>query len=123
MSAKTLGFLDSVIKTTSIGLKRGSAGIRRSMLKSNAPINPIISNTVGVAAGIAGDIKSGKMSGQTFKNAFLNNPKEELSFANLDKSSIAGSYVGLSAAGRIASGGGVYKDADGNTDIIGMPII
>lgn len=36
---------------------------------------------------------------------------------------IAGSYVGVSSAGRIASGGGFYKDSDGNTDLMGVPLI
>lgn len=36
---------------------------------------------------------------------------------------VAGSYLGLSAAGRIATGGGLYKDSDGNTDLIGVPFI
>ena len=35
----------------------------------------------------------------------------------------AAGYMGVSAAGRITSGGGLYKDADGNTDIIGIPFI
>lgn len=36
---------------------------------------------------------------------------------------VAGAAVGLSATGRILSGGGIYKDGDGNTDIIGIPFI
>ena len=36
---------------------------------------------------------------------------------------LAGAFVGASAFGRLASGGGIYKDADGNTDIIGIPFI
>ena len=36
---------------------------------------------------------------------------------------IAGSYVGVSSSGRIASGGGLYKDSDGNTDLMGVPLI
>lgn len=36
---------------------------------------------------------------------------------------IAGAYMGVSSAGRIASGGGLYKDSDGNTDIMGVPFI
>lgn len=32
-------------------------------------------------------------------------------------------YVGGSSAYRLASGGGIYKDADGNTDLIGIPFI
>ena len=35
--------------------------------------------------------------------------------------SAAGSYVAGASAYRIASGGGLYKDADGNTNIIGIP--
>ena len=36
---------------------------------------------------------------------------------------MAGSYMGVSTAGRIATGGGLYKDKDGNSDIIGLPFI
>lgn len=36
---------------------------------------------------------------------------------------VAAAGVGASAAARIATGGGIYKNADGNTDIIGIPFI
>lgn len=36
---------------------------------------------------------------------------------------VAGSYIGVASAGRIASGGGIYKDSDGNTDLMGIPFI
>lgn len=36
---------------------------------------------------------------------------------------IAGGYMGVSAAGRIATGGGLYKDSNGNFNIIGVPFI
>ena len=36
---------------------------------------------------------------------------------------VAAGFVGASSLGRLASGGGIYKDADGNTDIIGIPFI
>ena len=35
----------------------------------------------------------------------------------------AGGFMGVSAAGRIASGGGLYRDSEGNFDIIGIPIV
>lgn len=35
----------------------------------------------------------------------------------------AGGYMGISAAGRIASGGGLYRDSEGNFDIIGIPVV
>lgn len=41
----------------------------------------------------------------------------------LSGAKVAAAGVGLSAAGRLATGGGIYRDADGNTDIIGIPFI
>ena len=34
---------------------------------------------------------------------------------------IAGSYIAASGATRIATGGGLYRDGNGNNDIIGIP--
>lgn len=36
---------------------------------------------------------------------------------------IAGSYLGVSSAARIATGGGLYRDSDGNFDLMGVPFI
>lgn len=36
---------------------------------------------------------------------------------------IAGSYIAAATAYRIASGGGVYRDKDGNVNMIGIPFI
>ncbi len=36
---------------------------------------------------------------------------------------IAGSYIGVSAAARIAGGGGAYRDRSGNANLIGVPFI
>ena len=36
---------------------------------------------------------------------------------------IAGAYIGVSSAGRIATGGGLYRDSDGNFDLMGVPFI
>nr|DAU23756.1 MAG TPA: hypothetical protein [Caudoviricetes sp.] len=43
--------------------------------------------------------------------------------ANWNYGKIAGSYIGVSAAARVASGGGLYKDKNGNTNIAGVPFI
>ena len=43
--------------------------------------------------------------------------------AKWDVGKIAGSYIGVSAAARVASGGGLYKDRNGNTNIAGVPFI
>lgn len=41
----------------------------------------------------------------------------------LNYGKIAGSYIGVSAAARIATGGGLYKDKNGNGNLIGVPFI
>lgn len=46
--------------------------------------------------------------------------KEKL---ELNAGKIAGSYIGLSAGMRIATGGGLYQDKNGNTNIMGIPFI
>ena len=36
---------------------------------------------------------------------------------------IAGSFLGAAVAGRVLTGGGVYKDGNGNTNIVGLPFV
>lgn len=73
--------------------------------------------------------KDGYMSNLSLNNRF------NMSYLNQDGSfnkskigtHIAGStllgYSGLSSAGRLASGGGLYRDSDGNFDLMGIPFI
>lgn len=58
--------------------------------------------------------------GARWDNIVMNKGKDEW---RLSGRRVAGAFVGASALGRLASGGGIYKDADGNTDIIGIPFI
>lgn len=58
--------------------------------------------------------------GARWDNIVMNKGKDEW---RLSGRRVAGAFVGASALGRLASGGGIYKDADGNTDIIGVPFI
>lgn len=59
--------------------------------------------------------------GARWDNIVMNKGKEDE--WRLSGRRVAGAFVGASALGRLASGGGIYKDADGNTDIIGIPFI
>lgn len=43
--------------------------------------------------------------------------------ANWDYGKIAASYMGVSTAARVATGGGLYKDKNGNSNIVGVPFI
>lgn len=40
-----------------------------------------------------------------------------------DARKVFGGLIGASAGARLLSGGGVYKDRDGNTDLIGIPFV
>ena len=51
------------------------------------------------------------------KSAFYNQ-RGDLSYGR-----IAGGYIGLSAAGRAATGGGIYRDQYGDFDVAGVPLI
>ena len=59
--------------------------------------------------------------GARWDNIVMNKGKEDE--WRLSGRRVAAGFVGASAFGRLASGGGIYKDADGNTDIIGIPFI
>ena len=60
--------------------------------------------------------------GARWDNIVMNKGKEGEQW-RLSGRRVAAGFVGASAFGRLASGGGIYKDADGNTDIIGIPFI
>lgn len=76
---------------------------------------------------------SGQGVGKAFDKTFRKNAKDASGKLikdadgkikrDLDVGKIAGSYLGVSAAARIASGGGVYKDGNGNGNLIGVPFI
>ena len=84
------------------------------ILHSNAPINKITNFTGGLE--VVGKVFNGDEVGKAIKSTFKNGDKW-----NVGK--IAGSAIGASAVGRIASGGGIYRDKDGNTNIIGVPFV
>lgn len=61
------------------------------------------------------DIKTAMNS--TFRHQTGNNAGQ------LNYGKIAGSYLGAAAVGRIVTGGGVYKDGNGNSNLIGVPFV
>ena len=72
--------------------------------------------SVGEAA-----VTKGGSPGAVFNSRFLNETGD-LRIGRAAGAAMVG-YTGLSTAGRIVTGGGLYKDAEGNTDIIGIPFI
>lgn len=90
-------------------------------LRSNKAINPIGKFIMGEAnTGIRGtltEMSKGKSFGNALKSAYTD------SKGNLNKKAIAGTYVGGAIAGRIATGGGIYRDSTGNTNVPVLPFV
>ncbi|PTY92906.1 hypothetical protein [Heyndrickxia sporothermodurans] len=97
---------------------------KATILDSNKAINPF--PTGGVHAG-------GMMSG--IPRAIANVRHGDLGMVDAikkahktaddrwDYAAIAGSYMGVSAAYRLASGGGISRDQNGNPNVIGIPFV
>ena len=77
--------------------------------------------SVGVNIDSDGFMEKEITNRQMAKSLLLNND------GKYSKVRIAGAaasgLMGVSATGRIASGGGLYRDSEGNFDIIGVPFI
>lgn len=111
--ANTTSFMDDLVK----GVK--DIG---NVLHSNQAINKIGKNLGGgieVGARLMG--KGGFEKADGITKALSDTFKHKDGTLNYGK--IAGSYIGVSAAARVATGGGLYKDRNGNTNIAGVPFI
>jgi len=97
----------------------------KEAIKSGADQRMIAQNEARAKAGKEALWKEGENGGfsntQRVKSMFYN------SQGKLSKKRVAGvagaGYMGVSSVGRIATGGGLYRDSDGNFDIIGVPIV
>lgn len=110
-------FVD-VVKTAAKG---------ENILHSNKAINEsIFSNFTGAVESI-GRMSHGDSLGDALVKTFANGTKKEggklVADGGWNIGKIAGSYIGVSAAARIASGGGIYKDRNGNANLIGVPFV
>lgn len=85
-----------------------------SMLKSNEALTSSLTSGFKFAGEALKDNGS-------IKDAF--NTVYKTSSGGLNYANLAGTAFGVSAAGRIASGGGLYKNSRGETDLIGVPFI
>lgn len=125
--AKATSFMDDIVK----GVK--DIG---NTLHSNKAINKIGKNMGGgfeVGARMMGKAGYNKADsvGEALTRTFATNGDDLYkngkriadAKANWNYGKIAGSYIGVSAAARVASGGGLYKDKNGNTNIAGVPFI
>ena len=97
---------------------------------SNKVINAIANNGFGGAEAV-GRMLGGEGIGnsliKTFAKDFSEKTLEDgttkLVANGWDAGKIAGSYLGVAGAGRVLSGGGLYKDGNGNTNLVGVPFV
>lgn len=111
------------------------ANLVEPLLESNRKII----DAMGDALKNAGGYVSKNWGEQGFSGVYNNMVKKEQGFGeairnayttvgedgarNLNVGAVAGSYLGASAGYRVLSGGGVYRDKNGNANIIGIPFV
>lgn len=103
-------------------LKYAKKGVIKETVKNVSGIqNPTLMNKVGDAmVGGIRDAKEGIKAGQGISQALATGYMQG---DKLRMDRVAGTFVGASAAARLATGGGLYKDRNGSTNIIGLPFI
>lgn len=77
---------------------------------------------VGRKAGIGEINDLSEISASQVAKSLLINDAGQYSKKRMAAAAVGG-YTGISAAGRILSGGGLYRDSDGNFDVIGIPVV
>lgn len=93
-------------------------------LRSNQAINSIAKGAIHNGTGALETLhymskKGGGMKmDEALKKTFTHSDTGQLNYGK-----IAGSYIGASAAMRVVSGGGVTKDKNGNSNLIGVPFV
>jgi len=120
--SKGAGYIEDGVEKLISGIGEGN------LMKSNEVINSVGRNgwwdrgITGVVRGVQNnELDFGGAVTQAFTKG-VENADGTIS-RKLDAGTIAGSYLGVSSAYRIASGGGLYKDKNGNTNLIGVPFI
>lgn len=98
-----LGTNEAVQKVDSLG---GMAGMA---------VGKIMGSTKGTAGGLVNDGYSGAKK-------FLSNDDGSLNKSRLAMTAF-GAYAAPALAGRVITGGGLYRDDEGNFDIAGIPFI
>lgn len=141
------GFAGDVWKGMSKGVSSGKAFRVSGRKQATEALNRMKSNNVKLmkpnnlkATSLKGNAtfgqKAGNFVGGGIRDTYKNIAEKDMKFGQalktahykdgtqkLSKTKMAGTFVGVSAAGRIATGGGVMKDKNGNTNLIGIPFI
>lgn len=73
--------------------------------------------------GLIGTFIRTQATNDTLKESLKKSFSKNGAGKELSIGAIAGSYMGVSSAYRLLSGGGLYKDKNGNTNVMGIPFI
>lgn len=116
------GFLDDgakFIKNTFVHNLDDAGELTR--INCNKPINDIYEFFMGEAntgiRGVTKELANNKGFGEAVKSAYTT------ADGALNYKAIAGTYMGGSLIGRVATGGGVYRDSTGNVNLPGVPFL
>lgn len=86
------------------------------ILRSNKAINFLAGEANTGFRGVLNGLADNKKLGNAVKDAYMTGN-------DFNYKAIAGSYIGGSIAGRVVTGGGLYKDRNGNNNLIGVPFV
>ena len=100
-------------------MAQDTGGIRSKLGYTGNYISGNIKNKAGKEIAIS----TGKGISNSDRIASIYMNKDGSFNKTMGAATIAGGYLGVSSAARIVSGSGLYRDSDGNTDIIGVPFI
>lgn len=130
IGANMLHFANEVFS----GLKGSQIKTVISDVQKNAKMAEVLADT-GSLAYKAGDFLGGgaRRSVQNYKTAKLRHGNKasvtkaikdaHMVNGKIDGKAVAGTAIGASIVGRVATGGGLYRDKDGNVNIPGVPFI
>lgn len=124
--AKQLGKKNGITSSPTLGTdlsnRRNLGKVFGAKDRASGITNPTIANKAGdfFAGGIR-DTVQGVKSGQSISQSITNAYTDSSGKLRYDR--VAGSFMTASAAARIATGGGLYKDRNGSTNVIGLPFI
>lgn len=99
------------------GMKNFGKSDRVAGIKNATAANKAGDFFAGGARDTMAAMKNGQGFGQALKTAHTD------ASGKLRYDRVAGSFMTASAAARVATGGGLYKDRNGSTNIIGVPFI
>lgn len=129
--AKNLNVSKTMNKTKNV-IKNNAPNMKTKVIRNkNIPNTPVNKPNAAMKAGdwagggIRESIKSYKKMGNNEKSIIgaIKDGHKTADKTGYDMGKIAGTAFSVGVAGRIASGGGLYRDKYGNTNLPGVPFI